>query len=54
MIDILKGYVLNATIIADKILLKTIKISVKDRLVYMLKVIKLFFKLLLALIIKLY
>ena len=52
--DILKGYVSSATIIANKILLKTIKISVGDYLVYMPKVIKLFFKLLLALITKLY
>ena len=42
------------TIIANKILLKTIKISVRDCLVYIPKVIRLFFKLLLALIVKLY
>jgi len=52
--DILKGYIFSTTIIADKILLKTIKISIKDYLVYIPKVIKLFFKPLLALIIKLY
>jgi len=52
--DILKGYVFSATIIANKILLKTIEISIKDYLVYMPKVAKLFFKLLLVLIIKLY
>jgi len=52
--DILKGYVFSITIIADKILLKTIKISIKDCLVYIIKVIRVFFKLLLALIIKLY
>jgi len=52
--DILKGYVLSMTIIANKILLKTIEINIKDYLVYMPKVIKLFFKLLLVLIIKLY
>jgi len=52
--DILKGYVFNATIIANKILLKTIEINIKDCLVYMPEVIKLFFKLLLILIIKLY
>ena len=52
--DILKGYVLSATMIANKILLKTIKISVKDYLVYILKITRLFFKPLLALITKLY
>ena len=52
--DILKSYIFSATIIANKILLKTIEISIKDCLVYMLKVIKLFFKPLLILIIKLY
>jgi len=52
--DILKGYVFSITIIVNKILLKTIKISIRDYLVYMPKVIKLFFKPLLALIIKLY
>ena len=54
MMNILKGYVPNATIIANKILLKTIEISVKDYLVYMPKVIKLFFKPLLVPIVKLY
>ena len=52
--DILKGYVPSATIIANKIILKTIKISVGDCLVYMPKVIRLFFKLLPVLITKLY
>ena len=52
--DILKGHVPNATIIANKILLKTIKSSVRDYLVYMPKVARLFFKPLLALITKLY
>jgi len=52
--DILKGYIFNAIIMANKILLKTIKINIKDCLVYMSKIIKLFFKLLLALIAKLY
>ena len=42
--DILKGYIPSATTMADKILLKTIKISVGDCLVYMPKVIRLFFK----------
>ena len=50
IMDILKGYVPSVTIIANKILLKTIKISVRDCLVYMPKVARLFFKPLLALI----
>ena len=54
IIDILKGYVPSATIIANKILLKTIKISIGDCLVYMPKVIRLFFKPLPAPITKLY
>jgi len=44
MIDILKGNVLSLTVIVDKILLKTIKVTVGDCFVYMPKVIKLFFK----------
>ena len=52
--DVLKGYVSSATIIANKILLKTIKINIEDCLVYIPKVIKLFFKPLLVLIVKLY
>jgi len=44
MIDILKGNVLSPAIIADKILLKTIKVIVSNCLVYMPKVIRLFFK----------
>ena len=52
--DILKGYIPSTTIIANKILLKTIKISIGDCLVYMPKVAKLFFKPLLVLIAKLY
>ena len=52
--DILKGYIPSATIIANKILLKTIKISIGDCLVYIPEVIRLFFKPLLALITKLY
>ena len=43
----------SATIIANKILLKTIKISIGDCSVYIPKVIRLFFKPLLALITKL-
>ena len=54
MMDILKGYIPNMTIMANKILLKTIEISVKDCLVYMPKVTRLFFKLLLVLIVELY
>ena len=54
IIDILKGYIPSATIIVNKILLKTIKISVRDYLVYIPKVTRLFFKLLLVLITKLY
>jgi len=52
--DILKGYIFSVTIMTNKILLKPIKISIGDCLVYMPKVIKLFFKPLLILIIKLY
>ena len=44
IINILKGNVLSPTVITDKILLKTIKVTVGDCLVYMLKVIRLFFK----------
>jgi len=54
MIDILKRNVLNLTIIANKILLKTIKIIIGDCFVYMLKVIKLFFKPFLLFFIKFY
>ena len=54
IIDILKGYVPSATTIANKILLKTIKISIGDCLVYIPEVIRLFFKPLPALITKLY
>ena len=44
MINILKGNILNPTVIVNKILLKTIKVTVSDCLIYMLKVVKLFFK----------
>ena len=44
IIDILKGNVLSLTIIADKILLKTIEVTISNCLVYMPKVIRLFFK----------
>ena len=44
IIDILKGNILSPTIIADKILLKTIEVTVGDCLIYILKVVRLFFK----------
>ena len=44
IMDILKGNILSLTIIADKILLKTIKVTISNCLVYMPKVIRLFFK----------
>jgi len=44
IINILKGNILSLTIIADKILLKTIKVTISDCLVYMPKVARLFFK----------
>jgi hypothetical protein len=44
IIDILKGNVLSLTVMADKILLKTIKVTISDCLVYMPKVARLFFK----------
>ena len=44
IIDILKGNILNPIAIEDKILLKTIKVTISDCLIYMPKVIKLFFK----------
>jgi hypothetical protein len=44
IIDILKGNVLSLTVIVDKILSKTIKVTVSDCLVYMPKVARLFFK----------
>ena len=44
IIDILKGNVLSLTVIADKILLKTIKVTISNCLIYMPKVIRLFFK----------
>jgi len=42
--DILKGNVLSLIVMADKILLKTIKVTVGDCLIYMPKVARLFFK----------
>jgi hypothetical protein len=44
IMDILKGNVLSLTIIADKILLKTIKVTISNCLIYIPKVIRLFFK----------
>ena len=44
IIDILKGNVLNLIVIVDKILLKTIKVTVGDCLVYMPNIARLFFK----------
>ena len=52
--DILKGYIPSATIIANKILSKTIKINIENYLVYMPKIIRLFFKPLLVPITKPY
>ena len=49
MIDIFKGNVLSPTVMVDKILLKTIKVTVGDYLIYIPKVIRLFFKPLLLL-----
>ena len=44
MMDILKGNILSPTIIVDKILLKTIEVTVGDCLIYIPKVVRLFFK----------
>ena len=44
IIDILKGNVPSLTVMADKILLKTIKVTISNCLVYMPKVARLFFK----------
>ena len=44
MIDILKGNVLSLTVMADKILLKTIEVTISNCLIYIPKVIRLFFK----------
>jgi len=44
IIDILKGNVLSLIVMADKILLKTIKVTIGDCLIYMPKVVRLFFK----------
>ena len=44
IIDILKGNVLSLTVMADKILLKTIKVTISNCLIYIPEVIRLFFK----------
>ena len=44
IMDILKGNVLSLTIIVDKILLKTIKVTISNCLIYIPKVVRLFFK----------
>ena len=44
IIDILKGNILSLIVMADKILLKTIKVTVGDCLIYMPEVVRLFFK----------
>ena len=44
IIDILKGNIPSLTVMADKILLKTIKVTVSNCLIYMPKVARLFFK----------
>jgi len=54
IINILKGNILNLTVMADKILSKTIKVTIRDCFMYMPKVIKLFFKSLPLLFIKPY
>ena len=54
IIDILKRNVLSLTVMADKILLKTIKVTISNCIIYMPKVIRLFFKPLLIPIIEPY
>ena len=54
MMNILKGNILSPTVIADKILSKTIEVIINNCFVYMPKVIKLFFKPFLLPFIKLY
>ena len=44
MIDILKGNVLSLTVKAEKILVKTIEVTISNCLIYIPKVIRLFFK----------
>ena len=54
MMDILKGNVLSPTVMVNKILLKTIKVTIGDCLIYMPKVARLFFKPLLLPFVELY
>ena len=54
MMDILKGNILSLIVIVDKILSKTIKVTISDYFIYMPKVIKLFFKSFLLLFIEPY
>jgi len=54
IIDILKGNVLSLIVIVDKILLKTIEITITDYFIYMPKVTKLFFNPFLLFFIKFY
>ena len=42
--DILKENVLSLTVIADKILLKTIEVTISNCLIYIPEVVRLFFK----------
>jgi len=44
IIDILKENILSPIVMADKILSKTIEVTINDYFMYMPKVIKLFFK----------
>ena len=44
MMDILNENILSPTVMADKILLKTIKVTVSNYLVYIPEVVRLFFK----------
>ena len=44
MINILKRNILSPTVIANKILSKTIKVTIGDCFIYILKVVRLFFK----------
>jgi len=44
IMDILKGNVLSLIVIADKILLKTIKVTISNYFMYIPKVARLFFK----------
>ena len=54
MMDILKGNVPSPTVMADKILSKTIEVTISNCLIYIPKVAKLFFKSLLLLFAKPY